>query len=471
MLLKPGFKAFETGVRHAHFAHLAHKAYNYLSQKKQMAPMKRHSTHPFLMSGAAMATKKRKRTLHTVSRRRRKTTETTRLPSVKHIKKKGGPKKFKKNKVKVSRKLRKKINKVLEGKKMHGYYKATFYSSYPLPATNTQNVTSSTINDNFGTTGVYSNYVYAYAFNPEDWLHMVSVLWNGKADSAVTRRYNDGGTIGYTVPSGAISEQPINNQTNNASEAEFTVSRSWEQYALKNNSLRTIYMKIYLCAPKRTGAEASTAQTDTGTTGNIDPILSTPASVWVAGLAEDNRLGINVSNIPAISLGLSPTSNQFFNKSFKTDVTVITLEPGQTYNYFIRGPSDFHVSMQKCFEPSSNYASKDLLMNIQKYSRCPLFVWKDDLAFQGDSTHAGTSSRVSPSVPQTQLISVERTVFARFEMPEEAGVRLGVAGTAGNANISLNRRAPAYFEATYTASGVGGFQRTDEENPITLQTV
>lgn len=459
MLIKPGFKAFETGVRHAHVAHLAHEAYNYLKRKstsKSTFPHKKQIMAPIN---------------RTVSKNvRNETASTTRGATVKYGKKKKGvvPKKVKK--VKVPKKLRTQVKEVLRGPLIKGSYRMTGFGGFATPGTvNTQDVCVGLRANGFGI-NIQNPFQYFWAFNPEDWIHMISVLWNDKTDSSSSgRNWQTPQTLGNTTGSNRNSVLNAPAQTG-ASGLVFTVKNSWERYKLKNNSQRTWTIDVYECAPKVVSQEGVLENDANGASTIVtNPAFAYPDVAWSNSLKNDQRDSVRVDFAGVNLLYTVPTSTVGFNSLYKTQKTTIILEPGQTYSYLMRGPKELKVAVNKLFMATGSSSSN--MFNIQKYSRIPMFVYHCDLEVQvntgGASATVGRYGGVTTATPQH--IAIERTAYASFYMPEEVGAKFNVNVAPVVQYANLNFRRPAVFETVYTQTGLGAITRIDEEQPATVE--
>lgn len=459
------------------FGKTAKRKYNEL--KERMAPIPKHN-------------KKRKLTVK-YSSVRNEAGKSTRAPGVKYGKKKKGVIPKKQKSVKVSKHLREAINKINEAAKVHGSYRATGFGGMYQGLTNVQQVVSGLGNYSNLTNAVslQNPFYFQWAFQPEDWLHMLSVLFNGKPDSAgLARVWSTVGSLGcnFNVVNGGSGPGDIGNgnvphpsgvpMSVNGSGLQFHVKKCWEKYVLRNVSQRTWTIDIYECAPKMVGVEQAIGTVDSGGVGPFAPLprVSYPEIQWGQGLLDEQRNGVRVDGATPNLLYTRPTDVRFFNQMYKVEMVTIVLEPGQNYEYILRGPSDVNVDLAKLFRPTGNV--QDELFNIQKYSRIPMFVSHCDMELQ--NTGAGglagaTAGRYSAVAANfVGSIAIERTQYASFDMPEQVGMQISSnAAGLGTTVTSLqnNLRRPAKYEVVYTQSGVGSAYRFDEENPVNAENV
>lgn len=385
-----------------------------------------------------------------------------RQPSVKIAKKKGVQTK-KKLAVKVSANFRKKVEKVEEEKmRIKGHYtKVRPGICLGVPSSNQQFVIDGfgcTASSGAASTGIQSlSNPTAWSFNPEFFVNVASVLFNGKQDSdTVTNNqvYNSG-NFQYV------------------SQLKFTIVQSSTIYEIKNTCGRTLHIEIYLCRPKQIGfynygytysAVDPPASTDidkfdalnttnplpnpgvsapvtswnTGQTAGsagVGAAICPPAIQWVRAMASEKLLGANLNTTNPTALGISPKQSMEWNKYYNADRTSIILEPGESYSYVIQGPNGYEFNMQKHFKGN-------VFMNVQKYMLCPLVVLKNDLV----RTSSASGARLN-DITLPELV-IERTDKVTLDMPEQAGFEFPVAAVIGDLSLKaqgLTFRRPVYF--------------------------
>lgn len=390
----------------------------------------------------------------------------------------GKPTNFKKPKnVKVSKQFKEKVTKALSSKTVSGSWDQISYDTIGI----------NSIPDNGqlcdGLASLIGNDYSDWAFDPEDILHAASVLWNFKTDSQTSRAWNVEQNLGVSLPNpfptqeiGDIAAASGPGLQRFLMNMKINVKRCYEVYKLKNNTQRTVVMKIYLCAPKITGvkfkANAAIAQNAAAPASyDIESAIGEPRNVWRNELYKQYVTNINVSGADHETLYNSPKDCPGFNKVYKTDETTIVLEPGQVTDYYIQGPSNFEIDYNSLFRNTAggvdHLPQPSVYQGIQKFMRYPLFTAYLDLVTDG-----GLSGRYAPTSNASQklAISVERQMKISMEMPEIVGGAHGVnvAQNTQYAGIEENNlRRDCYFRKVYSNVGpfVDGFV-VNVQNPV-----
>lgn len=456
---RPGFKALIAGTKHAMIARSLYDTgksmYNSFTQKNKMAPVR-----------------KRARTSSSATYTNRKVNQSGDF-GVPHQTKASAFTKGKRNtyakkkKVRLPRGFRLKVEKALEPSEISGTWKQISYDCIPATniPTNGQYVgglAQASVND-------YSD----WAFDPEDYLHAASVLWNDKADSQLSRVWSGTGNLGIRVQNAAVGNViPINgtaSQNFYPMDLKLTIKNSHETYKLKNNTQRTLYMKIYLLSPKGPGMKTNPVTgplVETLTlSSSANPLaLGNPGQVWNNYMDLQAESNVNVASAVPQTLYQTPKSSPAMNKMFNMDETIVVLQPGQVYEYYIQGPSNFTLNYQSLFAGSDN-STPSYYQGIQKHMRYPLFTLYQDLVTDGDRTGRYVSSEATGG---NLGVSLERIVKFSLSMPDRVGGRFST-GTGGDPKIGqyqLGSRRDCYFHKVYTAVGpTGDLQRVDVENP------
>jgi len=400
---------------------------------------------------------------------------TTRAAAVKRGKKKSGVSRVPKSKrVKVSAAFKAKVSKVIEAKKIHGVVDVTHIGHLEATAENKQTVAYTHSPENMNATGSTRSTPNAWAFSAEYLLSCASVLFNKKPyinhlknDLTPEMRWFDADQIGSGGAQGADNSEggsggQVVVDSNNA---VFTVSNAWEKYLIRNNTQRTVSMKIYLCALKRIGAHVLDNRLGGVLSTSTDGIYD-PARTWDNALEAEFLLGRNLKNIGYDYIGECPTEHSQFNKEYKTEVTSVVLEPGQTFDYFIQGPKNLEINYMNNFKNS-------LHMFFQKHMRYPMFVYHADMVgghpnAEGAAVNHSVGIRAAMPSPFTtgSCLVVERRRYTKIACPDKAGFRLDTAVSNGSVQFGFHR--PAYYKEYFNGfvAKQNGVTRVDEENPV-----
>lgn len=412
---------------------------------------------------------------------------------------------FKKpKKVKVSKNFKLKVDKALSPQQIHGSFREISYNQLStqsiangqqfvaLMAPNSINTAAG------GPSAIDQSKVTQYdwspwCFDPENFLHQLSVLFNNKANSQNTiREWYAQGNLGVLSSVGVGNVPPSADDGTNANTSssssiqpmpiKFTVKKAYEVYRLRNNSQRTLHIKIYLCAPKTTAAKAPTSNeiSESGTTPTsqaTQDCIYDPVSAWWACVGQQFNQSINVSGTKPNSLYMSPLANPLFKKTFNVEETTMIIEPGQTTSYTVNGPSNMEIDWQKLYKPQTLgtgnvlNTAQTLYQGIQKFMRCPMIVVNEDLVQQNaGSYNPGRYPAVTATAKDLGLI-IERDVMAKFKMPEMTGGTINGYSLAFGTDrtIQNTQRRSAYAHYVYSLTGSQQFIRYDEEVPTVAE--
>jgi len=460
MLFRPGFKALRNGVSHALYAQNAYDAYNYLSSKKKMY--------------IPITPKSIQKRLKLARQRAPKPADNVRALAITKASSRhsGKPTNHKKHKkVKVTKVFKDKVTKALAGKTISGSWDQISYDIL--------NVSTFPNNQQFvgGLGELQSNDYSDWAFDPEDVLHAASVLWNNKADSQGSRIWNNSQNISYSETGFLPNIQTDTRLFANSRfqlNTKITIKRSYEIYKLKNNTQRTIIMKIFLCAPKVEGFKQRDIAAQPG--GGDAPVgsiseshIGNPGQMWINELQKQVFSNINVADTKVQTLYNTPKDCPGFNKVYKTDITTVVLEPGQIFDYYINGPSNFTIDYNTLFRGAGAVPEISYYHGIQKWMRYPLFTAYLDLVTDGAMT-----GHFAPSAAAGNRLGVciERQMKYNLEMPESVGSHQAF-NTGTNANlvgiVENNMRRDCYFRKVYPMSGVlADTQSVNVQQPATL---
>lgn len=367
----------------------------------------------------------------------------TRAPGVKRIKK--GKRNVGSKSVKVSKAFKLKVDKVIEKESCHGNYTEISFGYIDLPDNVNAQRPSAVRNSDYT----------KWSFDPENWLHLLGVLWKGQGYSQSVQDWQ--GSVFGGINAGAESVLP-NTQNMNL---KFHVINSWERRILKNDTGRAMTISVITCAPKKQDFKESTVLS-LGPPGASYPNLLSivdPILFWERCLLQDATNIVNISGIVPETLYESPGRHGAWNKAFSAEIVKVVLEPGQTYEHFMQGPKHMDVNMHELFQQGG-------YQGIQKFMRYSFYVVHMDLI--GANVATGVFSG-RPSF-QSQFTSgfglkVERTRYNMFSLPEQVGFKV-ISPLLGG-RVVLGSRRPTYGKAVNGTAYTGPATaiRVDEENP------
>lgn len=397
----------------------------------------------------------------------------------------------KQHKVHVSKSLREKVKKVIEGQKCYGTYTATRVGAWALqrgsgvsndyPNTAIGAYAVARQYGRIGTNAANSNSRGWVAtllsgdgflqgddmnyFTPLKVLDAASVLWNNKAMARdytlQTGNFKINTNKATGVPVGGAPAAPL------AQGQKIHVINSWVKFEIKNVSQRSLEFNIYNCVPKV--AAPDRLPFDTFIEG---------LNVFIDTAAGSNQFKVLNDNLD-LAVGdpnFAPSLVDPFNSTYKYTKMDHVLAPGETCVHYVSGPKNVWYDFSKMYESAVDQGGK-----LNKHSVGVFVSIKPDLVFatvgvNGSASGSGAGrfwpSNATPATFQnTDLdpLAVEVTEVFKLSMPDDTGF-YQQAVTAGAAK-SLNLRRPYKAFANFVYGDVPAtlaYQRVDEENP-TLQ--
>jgi len=317
---------------------------------------------------------------------------------------KGGKRNLAK-KVKVTKQLRAKIQKVVKGENPNGFYKEITGSAAQCTL-NSQTVHHPNQH--------LTNAQPGWHFTPTQILDAASALWNTKTTS-VNKLYND-----------------ANNFTFNT--AKIFVKRQTYTCNMKNLSEHGYRITIVVAQPRKAVGDNA-------------------VTTWAAELADqatgtfrENPGGALVTtlyNRPGLCTGM--------RGQWKFETKDISLEPGQEYTYRYEGPGNYWMKFPEKLDAAVRRELDSKTRNI-------FFIFHGDL----NSTSAREIHR-SANLTSGCLL-MENVHTYSLEMPEQAG--FSVAAAANPQELNLRRY--AYRIANFTATPAQASVGMDEDNAVNV---
>lgn len=210
----------------------------------------------------------------------------------------------------------------------------------------------------------------------------------------------------------------------------------------RNNSNRAYKIKIFICRPKSRGVD-------------------NPLADWVSQLAEEERdtnndyNGGNVLDNTITQWGLDPRSCQGWSAQWAAEVLEVLLQPGQTYEHVLVGPTNTMLDFNK-------FQINGVHSEAQKMVRYSFAIYHTDLV--GSDTNGTVNGSVGYFAEDGALfkgegIAVHQEHIFKIEMPEQTGFE--VHGVAGGEQ-SLTKRRNAFARTMYGDVQVGAIVRVDD---------
>lgn len=249
-------------------------------------------------------------------------------------------------------------------------------------------------------------------------------------------------------------------------QAQIDVLKQWVKMEMKNNTSRTMYVKIWTWQFK-----------------NNYEVLRTGSFVgeWAdCALDEANNVGkINVSGATTEEFGMSPKLSPSMRKRFAMEEKLIILEPGKSYVHTIQGPSQLYDFSK--FKENTTYTpyhkfvkgcmiqlSTDLTGSTTAYA--PGILGEDYVPprnlIVGDVVRGAThrwSKMGSSLTAQPYGLLIETTYNYSIRMPDQTGYKVATAGT-NNQQLNARINHPYHVKVWNTADlSAGIFDKNDEE--------
>lgn len=327
--------------------------------------------------------------------------------------------------VKVPKLLRKQVRQVLDG----GYQNyGTFME------TQSEKIAPNDFGQSVRSVGYLSENIRQH-FDPNFVLHAASVLFNGKA--------------------GKLNPVLIDTDNFNTRTTKIRVLKQSCSYRFKNNTARTMYLKMYSVSPK----------------GKLPTIQDDAATYWANAMLADtgNAIGIsaagklNINSATPATLYCTPYVSKAFMNNYTVDCSTVILEAGKTWNYTITGPNMKDYEFSKYWDPSSVISATDF-QNQQKFiKQCFISVYYD---LAGTDTGAATRKVEGISNNTAYGLVIETTNYIKLAMPDTTGWNIQQTPVGASQNASLtNRRTRPYYLQDWTQQATGAAKVINDNVP------
>jgi len=308
--------------------------------------------------------------------------------------------------VKVSKDFKAKVMKATEAGKVAGQFHSTDIGVLTAALSGQQTTSHQLMPNSSGLNGL---------FNAKRVLHCVSRMWNGKAVTS-TPQIADAGMI-----------QPL--------QTVIDVKKQWWVYKIRNNSARTICVRMWKCAPKH-------LQSD------VDPI-----GAWRQSITRAITEGYYITSPATYNdqlLYVKPQLFAQFNQFYKVEEVTMVIEPGQSHEFTITGPSMVY-DMKKFYIDNlyQEYQKQDVILLSA--------VWTDLIG----ETAGVLVGRDGLNVGDGEVI-YESQYFCNVVMPETIGWQSGGVMPAAGPVLNANRTKRYVFDQFERVTDLPGAEdRTD----------
>ncbi len=285
--------------------------------------------------------------------------------------------------VKVSKQFRKKVKQSLVSDGFVG----------TMMETHTEILTPNTNGQFLHSLGRSSQNTKVY-FDPCNVLNVASVLYNQKP-LTFSPALGDAGNFDFHTFQCHVIKQHVTHR-------------------LKNNTARTLTLKIYDVSPK--GKQFA---------DGFNPLTFwQDAMINEIGGTDLNRR-VNIAQASPSTLYCNPKLCQGFKQNYTIDETIVNLESGKEYNHKLVGPNDMEYKFQKFFDARPGNTAAGVFCNQQKFVKMTFIVMYGDLVTGALETPPGVSAArkiaLNSSGGEFYGLAIESTVYTKVKIPEQAG--------------------------------------------------
>lgn len=399
-----------------------------------------------------------------------------------------------KKRVKVSKSLRAKVKKVIQGGAFKGTYHTTRFGTIGFTTTGNGGVAN--IEDITASMGGYTNQLAFQKINKDpsgyfrvfwaqpltatepptlaagsEWqfftplkiVDAASVLWN---DKTIAENYGiqtgNFNTVHVESSGAAIDGITVSNPQLKG--LKIHVDNSYVKFILKNNSQRICMVTIYNCVPKNKFPDATALQ-----------------SFKNALLVEAD--GANSAYLAATSIGhttfeqeqalfsnpaFSPNMCKAFTASWKYEKVRIRIAPGETCTHSVQGPRGYELDYRKLYDAGVNqqgFAYKGTTMQVFMSMETDM-VYTTANVEGGNGTSGHYITGISATSSLVDPISIQWDEVYKLSIPDIAGFKTanGVGGTMQVLNKHLPRMAFGNFSRVSSNVTDPVYTTYDEEN-------
>jgi len=196
-----------------------------------------------------------------------------------------------------------------------------------------------------------------------------------------------------------------------------------EQYyvvKMKNNTARTMELRLWDISPKGTQDATSTYNVSAFITQTLNSTSNTGNQGTIPNQGRENPAGVTINTI-----GYTPKLSSAFNKHFTLDETFVKLEPGKEYYHKVKGPND------KLYK-FNNFQKNGQRVDVMPFCKTTLVAMNVDLSATSligtnqvarwtDITSSQPFGLLSETHHFTKIKCPDQTGFQRLTSPPGAG--------------------------------------------------
>lgn len=338
--------------------------------------------------------------------------------------------------VKVSKQFRLKTNQVIAAKKVRGIF-----------VTEQIEVIQVGVNGNVQDWGVLPNsnavdpFMRGKLFGLTRVLHVASRCWNQKFANAIPA-VSDPQNFGAPTDATALTNY------------DFEVRKQWWEFQLKNNTHKTLTIKIHQCGHKKMG--------------NYDAPLETLKEAITFNTGNDD-LKSNITMVDERTSLIKPEFFQEFKNLYSIKTIVVILEPGQEYSFNVQGPS-MTYDAKKYFSQRITSDTDPIYNEAQKNDISLLWQIHTDVAGSfsdlGPTNAFGFSKIPSGAgINDTHRLIVKSQYHCSLLMPEQTGFKTDAVPGVGTTRV-LGLRKPITVLDDFKERNDTLFANTGRVDPV-----
>lgn len=312
-------------------------------------------------------------------------------------------------------------------------------------------------------------------FDPYYWQFVAARLFNNRPAEQPTT-----GAWGNVITQAGSDWENFNQMDSDGAALKLTVQKAYAVIRMKNNTSRTMYLRMYVCSPKY--------QRPSGVMTNTD---GTVINDWYRALTYEGQIAfnagtsatadstqamkVNVGNyVTPNTMYAKPTDCATFNKWWKTDCYTIVLEPGQVHNHTVQG-DEIEMDFSKMYVKAQANQNATLA-DLQKFNRYVFFTGVTEMAYDtSNGAVRAQNNQVGPSgsTYQAQYLLFETEIHAKIKMPEITGGSIPTVNALGSKTVVMTNRKRAYVTEQFwsnTSLTNSGFEMNVDDNTTNLQT-
>nr|UOF80453.1 putative capsid protein [Cressdnaviricota sp.] len=346
----------------------------------------------------------------------------------------------KSKKVKVSKKFRAQVNQVLTSKTCVGTYTEITYALAQLPQNRggQQHATSCCPNIGSGAGETL--------FSPLEVLDAASVLFNNKTASQDAKATASG--LGVSVGIDSLDGRT----------EKIQVLKSSYSIVFKNNTRRTIIMQLYEVTPKNRQNVV-----EMGSAGSQWYNCMTNEATVPAGSLMTSA--INLAGATPNTLYVTPKTCKPYMKLWNVERHDITLDPGQTYDHYMEGPTGLY-DFAKYWKPDATGSADEFYNHIPSKTRSVFATYRYDIvARAGPDNTAGLPGRWGSDILNEGLYMEYRKYF-KLTCPETTGGIMPsttvTSGSTAAKQFYLNGIKDVYYHKSWNEGNYAVARRIEE---------